>query len=132
MGELVIDKGMDSEESVVIKGFGSIILKDPLTKAHAAGSLLSIDGSNAPITAEGFKAVTSMCCPPEMETFFGRVVATMGLSVCSKDHVQGLMHWFSCVPDMDYQYLIDTINNGNPCKYWAPIGTVCPPLSPAC
>lgn len=92
----------------------------------------TIDGSNAPITAEGFKAVTSLCCPPEMETFFGRLLISMGLDVCSKPHVQGLMHWFSCVPDLDYQYLIDVINNGNPCKYWATAGDTCPTLSAGC
>jgi len=47
-------------------------------------------------------------------------------------HLQGLMHWFSCVPDMDFQYVIDVILNGNPCKYWAPSGETCPALSAQC
>jgi hypothetical protein len=89
-------------------------------------------GADAPLTAAGFKAVTSMNCPPEMETFFTRLLNSMNLDVCSKPHLQGLMHWFVGVPDMDYRYVIDVIENGNPCKYWAPIGDVCPPLSPAC
>jgi len=96
--------------------------------APAAG----VDGASASLDAAGFKAVTAMCCPPEMETFFGRLLAKMGLDVCSKAHIQGLMHWFSCVPDMDFQYLIDVINNGNPCKYWTATGTTCPALSPEC
>jgi hypothetical protein len=129
---LALAKDTPSEENIVIAGFGSILLKAPLMKAHDAGTLLSINGANAPLTAGGFKAVTSMCCPPEMETFFVRVLNSMGLSVCSKPHAQGLMHWFTCVPDMDYQYLIDVINNGNPCKYWTKVGDVCPALSPDC
>jgi hypothetical protein len=90
------------------------------------------EGAQQPLTAAGFKAVTSTCCPPAMETFFTRLLNDMGLDVCSKPHVQGLMHWFSCVPDMDYRYVIDVINDGNPCKFWAPMGAVCPVLSPAC
>jgi len=90
------------------------------------------EGASAPLTAAGFKTVTSMKCPPEMETFFTRVLDDMGLDVCSKPHVQGLMHWFSGVPDMDYQFVIDVINNGNPCKFWAPKGDTCPTLSPEC
>jgi hypothetical protein len=130
--ELVIAKGLPEEEGIVIAGFGTIILRDPLAKDHAAGSAMQLDGSNAPLTAAGFKAVTSLCCPPEMETFFLRLLSDMNLEVCSMPHVQGLMHWFSCVPDMDYQYLIDVINNGNPCKFWGNVGDVCPPLSEAC
>merc|ERR1719272_1165067 len=72
--------------------------------------------------AASFKEVTSMCCPTDTEIFFNRLVESKGLQVCSKPHVQGLVHWFSCVPDMDVQYLIDTIDNGNPCKFWAPSG----------
>jgi len=130
--ELIIAKETENEETVVIAGFGSLILKDPLVHDHASGTLLSIDGATAPLTAAGFKAVTSMCCPPEMEVFFTRLLDSMRLQVCSNVHVQGLMHWFSCVPDMDYQYMIEVINNGNPCKYWAGIGATCPALSPEC
>merc|ERR1719506_1808428 len=120
--ELVIAKGLPQEEAIVIAGFGTIILRDPLTKDHAAGSVMELNGSNAPLTAAGFKAVTALCCPPEMETFFLRILSDMNLQACSMPHIQGLMHWFSCVPDMDYQYLIDVINNGNPCKFWGNIG----------
>jgi hypothetical protein len=67
-----------------------------------------------------------------MEVFFNRLLDKMGYSVCSKQHVQGLMHWFTCVPDMDFQYMIDVIENGNPCKYWSPKGQTCPALSPEC
>jgi len=89
-------------------------------------------GSTATLDAAGFLAVTSMCCPPEMEQFFNRLVESMGLQVCSKPHVQGLMHWFSCVPSMDFQYMLDVINNGNPCKYWGPDGEACPALTAQC
>merc|ERR1719197_1816607 len=61
----------------------------------------TLGGEDATLDAAGFKEVTSLCCPSEMEAFFGRLLAKMGLAVCSKPHVQGLMHWFSCVPDMD-------------------------------
>jgi len=99
-------------------------------------SLLSIgegvDGASAPLDAFGFKAVSSLCCPPEMEVFFIRLLEARGYKVCSMPHLQGLMHWFSCVPDMDFQYVIDVILNGNPCKYWAPSGETCPALSAQC
>jgi len=75
----------------------------------------------APLNAAGFKEVTSLCCPSAMEQFFNRLLLSMGLVVCSKPHIQGLMHWFHCVPDMDFQYVLDVIENGNPCKYWAPV-----------
>jgi hypothetical protein len=92
----------------------------------------SSGGADAPLDAAGFKEVTSGCCPMETELFFNRLLESMDMKVCNKDHVQGLMHWFSCVPDMDYQYMVDTINNGNPCKYWAPSSSTCPVLSPEC
>jgi len=91
-----------------------------------------VTGASASLDAAGFKAATSLCCPPEMEVFFERLLNSMSLSVCSKPHLQGLMHWFSCVPDMDFAYVQDVINNGNPCKYWAPTGTTCPALTPEC
>ena len=57
-----------------------------------------------------------------MEIFFRELLDSMNFEVCSAPHVQGLMHWFTCVPDMDFQYMLDVIHNGNPCKYWAPKG----------
>lgn len=89
-------------------------------------------GATASLDAAGFKAVTSLCCPTETETFFNRVLGQKDHMVCSKPHVQGLMHWFTCVPDMDFQYMLDVIANGNPCKYWSPKGTECPALSSSC
>jgi len=88
----------------------------------------------APFTCdgEGFKNATSLCCPQRMEDFFNGLLGCMGLQVCSKPHVQGLMHWFTCVPDMDFQYMLDVINDGNPCKYWSPIGQECPALPAQC
>jgi len=130
--EYILASGSSEEEVVTVAGFGSLILASPLTHDHAAGTPLHINGATAPLTTSGFKAVTSLCCPTEMEIFFARLLSSMGLETCSKPHVQGLMHWFTCVPDMDFQYLIDTINNGNPCKYWGPIGAVCPVLSEEC
>merc|ERR1719198_1162465 len=84
------------------------------------------------LDSAAFKETTALCCPPEMESFFTRLLDCMGYETCSKPHIQGLMHWFTCVPDMDFQYVIDTIINGNPCKYWTPKGESCPPLSSEC
>lgn len=106
----------------------SLTMKAKATTAASA----DVDGTSASLDAAGFKALTSLCCPREMEIFFGRLLDNMGLEVCSKPHIQGLMHWFSCVPDMDYGFLVDTINNGNPCKYWTTKGTTCPALTPSC
>jgi len=82
--------------------------------------------------ADGFKEVTSLCCPEKMEVFFTGLLLCTGRKVCSKPHVQGLMHWFTCVPDMDFQYMLTVINDGNPCKYWSPKGQTCPTLSVEC
>lgn len=146
--EVVIDKGTPIEEENKILGFGSLILEYPLQFDHgidaiAAASNEDIDveedeetglnlGATASLDAAGFLATTSLCCPAEMEQFFNRLLEQMGLNVCSKPHVQGLMHWFHCVPQMDFQYMLDVINDGNPCKYWAPKGQECPALSPQC
>jgi len=92
----------------------------------------SIDGSAASLDAIGFKEVTSLCCPPEMEVFFTRLLTSSGYSVCSTPHIQGLMHWFSCVPDMDFAYMLQVIEQGNPCKYWTKVGEACPELSAKC
>merc|ERR1719379_1495761 len=94
----------------------------------------SFTGADAPLGPDGFKAVTSLCCPAEMETFFGRLLSSMGYISCSKPHIQGLMHWFTCVPDMDFNYLLSVIRNGNPCMYWTLLSTPggCPALSPQC
>jgi hypothetical protein len=94
----------------------------------------SQDPDTASLDAAGFRAITSLCCPADVETFFNRLLAARGLEVCSKPHIQGMMHWFSCVPDMDFNYVIDVIDNGNhrSCKYWAPTGSTCPTLTPEC
>jgi hypothetical protein len=94
----------------------------------------SQDPESASLDAVGFQAITSLCCPGDMETFFTRLLVARGLQVCSKPHIQGLVHWFSCVPDMDFNYVLDVIDNGNhkSCKYWAPTGTTCPTLSSEC
>lgn len=91
-------------------------------------------GSIAPLDAQGFYDVTSMYCPMEMEQFFNRMLKARGYNVCSKPHVQGLMHWFldkglqglPGVPTMDFAYCVELIDNGNPCKYWSPKDEVCP------
>jgi len=136
--KIVIDAGTPIEEYNTIIGFGSLVLATPLKYDHAPGTIVSpvthtgSAGATAPLNAAGFKSTTALCCPPEMEVFFTRLLESKGLKVCSIPHLQGLMHWFSCVPDMDFQYVIDVIENGNPCKYWAPAGESCPELSPLC
>jgi len=94
--------------------------------------VVGIDGASAPLNAAGFKEATSLCCPSEMEVFFMRLLDAQGYDVCSKPHIQGLMHWFTCVPDMDFQYVLDVIENGNPCVYWSKRGEECQPLSDKC
>jgi hypothetical protein len=101
-------------------------------KPSSSASQPATSGATASLDAAGFKDTTSLCCPMETEQFFNRLLESKGFDVCSKPHVQGLMHWFSCVPDMDFQYVLDVINEGNPCKYWAPKGTTCPALSAKC
>jgi len=136
--KIVIDAGTPIEEYNTIIGFGSLVLATPLKYDHAPGTIVSpvthtgSAGATAPLNAAGFKSTTALCCPPEMEVFFTRLLESKGLKVCSIPHLQGLMHWFSCVPDMDFQYVIDVIENGNPCKYWAPAGESCPELSSLC
>jgi hypothetical protein len=142
---IVIDAGTAIEEYNNIIGFGSLILETPLKYDHGPGAVIStaaaltptdvpigVTGSSATLDPAGFLQTTKLCCPIEMEIFFGRVLDSMGYSVCSKPHIQGLVHWFSCVPDMDFQYMIQVIEQGNPCKYWAEKDTVCPTLSPEC
>jgi len=92
----------------------------------------TITGATAGINPAGFTAVTKLCCPSETEAWFNRVLEVNGFKVCSKPHIQGLMHWFTCVPDMDPEYVMDVIKNGNPCKYWAPKDMECPALSAQC
>jgi len=159
--EVVLDEGGPNEEYDRISGFGSLIFQYPLQYDHGPGAVIKavrdeedyIDdaeeegnlvfdesgnpvmdasGATASLDAAGFFAVTSLCCPWQMEVFFNRLLDKMGLYGCSKPHIQGLMHWFHCVPDMDFQYIIDVINNGNPCKFWHVKGQECPVLSPAC
>jgi len=94
-------------------------------------------GKFAALDARGFLDVTSACCPEQMESFFNRLLDSLGHRACSNAHIQGLMHWFACVPNMDFNYLSEVIANGNqgpqdPCKYWAPKGQACPVLSPKC
>jgi len=112
--------------------------KAPMTEAPA----IVAPAPEAPVTqanpgwsldrAAEFKATTSLCCPVKMEIFFNSLLDSLGFDACSVPHIQGLMHWFTCVPDMDFQYMLDVIHNGNPCKYWAPKGQTCPPLSEMC
>jgi len=80
----------------------------------------------------GFKETTQLCCPAEMEVYFTCLLESLGYERCSWPHIQGLMHWFTCVPDMDPQYVLDVIKNGNPCKFWTPKGEACPVLTPEC
>merc|ERR1719247_29777 len=104
----------------------------PASSAAPAAAPSAASGALVSLDAKGFKEVTSLCCPPEMEVFFNRLLDSMDLDVCSVPHIQGLMHWFACVPDMDFQYMLDVIGNGNPCKYWTPRGDDCPSLSTKC
>jgi len=134
---IVIDAGSPTQEFNQIVSFGTLVLANPLQFAHTRAVLVdptSVSGSGAAasLDAAGFKEVTSLCCPSEMEVFFIRLLNKQGYEVCSQPHVQGLMHWFSCVPDMDFQYVLDVIANGNPCKFWALAGAACPQLSPEC
>jgi hypothetical protein len=76
--------------------------------------------------------MTSCCSPVEAEIFFGRLLASMNMRSCSDTHIQGLMHWFTCVPGMNFEYITDMITYGNPCKYWALNGEECPSLSAEC
>lgn len=91
-----------------------------------------VDGKTAPLDEIGFRSVTELCCPPEMEAFFNRLLESMSLRVCSKSHVQGLMHWFTCVPEMDLSYMVDVVLNGKPCRYWAGTDADCPDLTEEC
>jgi len=109
------------------------ITEAPATEAPVTESPVVTEApGSVSLNAEGFKATTSLCCPEKMEAFFNSLLDSLGYDVCSKPHVQGLMHWFTCVPDMDFQYMLDVIQNGNPCKYWAPKGQTCPTLSEQC
>jgi len=134
---IVIDAGSPTQEFNQIVGFGTLLLANPLKFAHGSGVLVdpttvATSGATASLDAAGFKEVTSLCCPVEMEAWFTRLLESKGFEICSKPHLQGLMHWFSCVPDMDFQYVLDIIANGNPCKFWALAGAVCQPLSAEC
>jgi len=103
------------------------------TEAPATGLATEAPANGEPSAdAAGFLETTSLCCPVKMEEFFTRLLHSMDLKVCSKPHVQGLMHWFTCVPDMDFQYMLGVINEGNPCKYWSPNAQTCPALSAQC
>merc|ERR1719482_2123722 len=97
-----------------------------------SSSVAGIDGASVPLDAAGFKEATSLCCPSEMEVFFIRLLDDQGYDVCSTPHIQGLVHWFTCVPDMNFQYMLDVIENGNPCKYWSKRGEECQALSDKC
>lgn len=66
-----------------------------------------------------------------LRTLLTQLDPTLSDIVCSKPHVQGPL-WFSCVPDMDLQYMVGVIINGNPCKYWAPSSGTYHVLSPEC
>merc|ERR1712216_791422 len=118
---IVIDQCTGVEEEGVVAGFGSVLLKDPIKNDHADGTTITLKtlttvtttveppakagkcygiGASSTLDAAGFKAVTSCCCPIETEVFFGRLLEMKDLRSCSKPHIQGLMHWFTCVPDM--------------------------------
>merc|ERR1719201_3251430 len=104
-----------------------------------ASSASGWDGYTAPGTAEGFFAVTSLCCPEQTYQFFLRLLDMKGLKPCyphetlgTHPHIQGLIHWFTCVAWMDFQVVLNIIDNGSPCKYWAPKEAECPALTPEC
>jgi len=107
------------------------VTEAPMTEAPATEAPVAPVAPGLERAAE-FKATTSLCCPVKMEIFFNSLLDSLGFDVCSMPHIQGLMHWFTCVPDMDFQYMLDVIQNGNPCKYWAPKGEACPALSDKC
>jgi len=100
---------------------------------------LPVDGYTASLDAAGFLAVTSMCCPLQTERLWMRLLDARGLKPCYQHetlgtfpHIQGLMHWFSCVPGMDFNYVLQIIDYGTPCKWWAPKASECPVLTPEC
>lgn len=98
-------------------------------------------GKTAPLDADGFFYITSLCCPAHMDDFFMRLLEERGLEPCKEyqlpdlltyPHIQGLMQWISCSPGMDFNLILSYIDNGTPCKYWTPKGTACPALTPEC
>lgn len=110
----------------------AVVSEAPTAEAMTAPESGAVTGATAELEASGFKAVTKLCCPVEMEQWFIRLLESMGEEVCSLPHVQGLMHWFTCVPDMDFQYMLDVIEKGNPCKFWEKTAVDCPALSEEC
>jgi len=126
---VVVDGQTVTSTGAAVVAVGSASGAEGLAPTDAPAGL---DGATASLDAAGFLQVTKLCCPVEMEVFFMRLLDSMGYFVCSKPHIQGLMHWFSCVPDMNFEYMIQVIEQGNPCKFWAPTGNECPILSPEC
>jgi hypothetical protein len=127
-----LPEGLQESHLQALRRNAALLVTKAKRESEEEEQQLVPSGADASLDAAGFKAVTSHCCPEETEAFFNRLLEKNGLQVCSKAHVQGLMHWFSCVPDMDFQYMLDIIANGNPCKYWAAIGATCAKLSPEC
>jgi len=109
------------------------------TGTSNASQSAPVDGYTASLDATGFYQVTSMCCPLQTERFWMRLLDSRGLKPCYQHdtlgtfpHIQGLMHWFTCVPGMDFNYVLSIIDYGNPCKWWAPKSSECPALTPEC
>lgn len=98
---------------------------------HTAGPML---GSTAPMTAEGFVQVTSLCCEAEMGAWYRRLIDDLGYTICHEGGIYGLVPWFACVPSMDYNYVLEVIHNipGQECKFIAKKGEECQPLTDFC
>merc|ERR1719258_716254 len=66
--DIIIDPGTTIEERNKIVDFGSLVLQYPLQYDHGAGAQIvpvnKVSGATASLDAAGFKAVTSLCCPP--------------------------------------------------------------------
>jgi hypothetical protein len=115
------------EEPVPVPIEVPVPIDRPLCTCDRIGAAVDI-----PVDEHGFKYATSLCNPMWMEKFFTCMLGCAGYDGCSQPHIQGLVHWFTCVPAMDFQYVLDTIYNGRPCKVWTKKGSRCPSLTPEC
>mmetsp|Transcript_41051 Transcript_41051/g.72171 ORF Transcript_41051/g.72171 Transcript_41051/m.72171 type:complete len:198 (+) Transcript_41051:75-668(+) len=102
-----------------------------LTVSGGCSETSGVDPMTASLDAAGFYAITTRCCPWKTETWFNRLLMSMDYKICSKDHIQGLMHWFTCVPALEFSYILEVIANGQAqgCKYWAKTWDSCPAIA---
>lgn len=118
-------------------GHSSSLLGAYVNASAALRQILALgtnpSGSSAPLTQEGYEAVSDRCCQQEMREFIGRVVFDESFEVCDVGGLAGLAPYHSCEKQRTFDDLKGDVYKDlrKTCSWLTDLGQ-CQPPPPSC